>query len=143
MLFEFCYWLLFFIIWDSRFFSSWKPGPANSSWGSFKLFSPPGLFFWSEGGRKRSSRRRFWTGDERTVGACFKERTVDACFKERTLERVMESDGVDLDLAGSALLHDKFVPGWSTLASSAFVWPFAEFLLGFFLKPLCRNSFLC
>ena len=55
----------------------------------------------------------------------------------------MESDGVDLDLAGSALLHDKFVPGWSTLASSAFVWPFAEFLLGFFLKPLCRNSFLC
>ena len=52
------------------------------------------------------------------------------------------SDRAGIDLAGAALPHDTFVPGWPALASSTFVWPLTEFLFRGFFNTSLQELFL-
>ena len=52
------------------------------------------------------------------------------------------SDRAGIDLAGAALPHDTFVPGWPALASSTFVWPLTAFLFRGFFKTSLPELFL-
>ena len=57
-------------------------------------------------------------------------------------ERTVGGDGSGLGLAGSALSHNTFVPGWLAFASSTFVWPLTEFLFRGFFKTSLQELFL-